>query len=431
MTNKNLLILAPYFFPYENPRSRRVLKVVETLDEAGFYIHIVCSKVAQKPTQLSERVSIYPVGFNAPKEWFFQPKQANKPQEQPATSSPWMARLKQINIVVLKSIYWPDDSFTWLKDSYVTAEEIVQKYSINAVLSFSLPFASILTGLKLKRNHPNLQWITDIGDPLNFQVDNPMNNPWLYKNRNKQVEKQALITANLSIVTNPGLQEKYISELQIPENKLAVVGPFNQVGQRVLKSKKTESIHLLFMGSFYPKIRRAQVLLQHLENLVHESPNTKYRITLAGNLNHSDAKLFKNSPLIGKITELKPYQDTVNSQKLIQEADFLINLNNTTSFQLPSKCADYLASGLPIINITQHANDPSTEYFKNYPLCLHVSHQTETKKLLQFILANKDQRVSEYTIESCLKESNPTYYKSLILNVLKPESKSQSSKKDV
>ena len=431
MTNKNLLILAPYFFPYENPRSRRVLKVVETLDEAGFFIHIVCSKVAQKPPQLSERVSIYPVGFNAPKERFFQPKQANKSQDRSTSSSPWMTRLKKINNLALKSIYWPDDSFTWVKDSYEKAEEIVQKFSINAVLSFSLPFASILTGLKLKRKHPNLQWITDIGDPLNFQVDNPINNPWFYNNKNKQVEQQALITADLNIVTNLGLQEKYISELQIPKNKLAVVGPFNQVGQRAIKSKNTESVHLLFMGSFYPKIRRAQVLLKHLENLVLESPNTKYRITLAGNLNHSDTKLFKNSTLIGKITKLKPYQDISNSQKLIQEADFLINLNNTTSFQLPSKCADYLASGLPIINITQHTDDPSNTYFKNYPLCFHVTSQTSTKELFQFILANKGQLVTEHTIESCLRESNPIYYKTLIVDLLKHESKSQNSKKDV
>ena len=431
MTNKNLLILAPYFFPYENPRSRRVLKVVETLDEAGFYIHIVCSKVAQKPPQLSERVSIYPVGFNAPKERFFQPKQANKSQDRSTSSSPWMTRLKKINNLALKSIYWPDDSFTWVKDSYEKAEEIVQKFSINAVLSFSLPFASILTGLKLKRKHPNLQWITDIGDPLNFQVDNPINNPWFYNNKNKQVEQQALITADLNIVTNLGLQEKYISELQIPKNKLAVVGPFNQVGQRAIKSKNTESVHLLFMGSFYPQIRRAQVLLKHLENLVLESPNTKYRITLAGNLNHSDTKLFKNSTLIGKITKLKPYQDISNSQKLIQEADFLINLNNTTSFQLPSKCADYLASGLPIINITQHTDDPSNTYFKNYPLCFHVTSQTSTKELFQFILANKGQLVTEHTIESCLRESNPIYYKTLIVDLLKHESKSQNSKKDV
>lgn len=431
MTNKNLLILAPYFFPYENPRSRRVLKVVETLDEAGFYIHIVCSKVAQKPPQLSERVSIYPVGFNAPKERFFQPEPANNPQDRSASNSPWMARLKQINHLILKSIYWPDDSFTWVKDSYEKAEEIVQKYNIYAVLSFSLPFASILTGLKLKRNHPSLQWITDIGDPLNFQVDNPMNNTWFYNNKNKQVEKQALITADLNIVTNLGLQEKYISELQIPENKLAVVGPFNQIGQRVIKSKNTESIHLLFMGSFYPKIRRAQVLLQHLENLVLGSPNTQFQITLAGNLNHSDTKLFKNNPLIGKITELKPYQDIANSQKLIQEADFLINLNNTTSFQLPSKCADYLASGLPIINITQHTDDPSIIYFKNYPFCFHVTSQTSTKELVQFIRTNKGQLASEHTIESCLKESNPVYYKTLIVDVLKHESKSQNSKKDV
>lgn len=431
MTNKNLLILAPYFFPYENPRSRRVLKVVETLDEAGFYIHIVCSKVAQKPPQLSKRVSIYPVGFNAPKERFFQPKQANKSQDRSTSSSPWMTRLKQINNLVLKSIYWPDDSFTWVKDSYVKAEEIIQKSNINAVLSFSLPFASILTGTKLKRNHPNLKWITDIGDPLLFQVDNPMNNTWLYNNKNRQVEQQALMAADLNIVTNPGLREKYSSELQIPKNKLTVVGPFNQIGQRVTKSKNTESVHLLFMGSFYPKIRRAQVLLQHLEKLVLESLNIQYQITLAGNLNHSDTKLFKNSPLICKIIQLKPYQDIVNSQKLIQEADFLINLNNTTSFQLPSKCADYLASGLPIINITQHTDDPSIIYFKNYPLCFHVTSQTSTKELVQFIRTNKGQLASEHTIESCLKESNPVYYKTLIEDVLKHESKSQNSRKDV
>ena len=50
------------------------------------------------------------------------------------------------------------------------------------------------------------------------------------------------------------------------------------------------------------------------------------------------------------------------------EADILVNIGNSTSYQLPSKIIEYMATGKPILNLTTIKNDTSSKKLHNYPL---------------------------------------------------------------
>jgi len=82
----------------------------------------------------------------------------------------------------------------------------------------------------------------------------------------------------------------------------------------------------------------------------------------------------------------KPYKDLFNKRiffyglvdhdialQAMSEDDFLINIGNNTSSQLPSKVVEYTSTGKLIVNIVKSDKDSCTiNFFKKYPasLCL-------------------------------------------------------------
>ena len=58
--------------------------------------------------------------------------------------------------------------------------------------------------------------------------------------------------------------------------------------------------------------------------------------------------------------------------EVISNSDILINIANTTGYQLPSKCVDYMHSCKPIINICHSTDDSFKKFFKDYPICYNL-----------------------------------------------------------
>ena len=424
MTNKRFLILAPYFFPYQNPRSRRVYRLLELMDQKGYVVDVVCSKRSEHPPQFSENIQIYPCGNNSLKEKFSSLSgivpSANKETKQ---RSSFKQFAKRINALVLKSIYWPDDSFIWIKHAKKQAEQLCQNKSYDALISFSLPYASNIVAEYLIEKHPSIKWINDIGDPLAFQENNLINNTLLYEKRNQRTERRILKKADLNILTNAGLKRIYEEALSIASSKFAVVGPFNQVGQPVLKKSAVLPLKFLYMGSFYPRLRSPKRLRDLFLNILDQNKEIAVEFHLLGLSNKKDIKVFLEHPKLKDKIHIQSFLGQKETTDTIQNCHFLINISNRSVHQLPSKCADYVASCLPIINVYEFEEDVSARYLAQYPLVFNYnSLKTDVKQthaLSSFIELNKDQTVDPGVSKKILEQSNPTYMLQLILKLLK------------
>lgn len=74
--------------------------------------------------------------------------------------------------------------------------------------------------------------------------------------------------------------------------------------------------------------------------------------------------------------------------RLLAESDFVVNIGNTTPFQLPSKLVEYAAMGKHIINFTGCPRDSSALFLKNYPGAIHMDpHSVEIRRLREFLEA--------------------------------------------
>ena len=424
MTNKRFLILAPYFFPYQNPRARRVLKLLEQLDKKGFKADVVCSTRSLKPNYFSDNIEIYPCGFNSIKEKFSNLSGIPSKKD---NSSNIDSRLKSIvrnlNTLFLRSLYWPDDSFVWRKSGGSKSHQLFMKNKYDAIICFSFPYTSLLIGENLKDSYPDTIWINDIGDPLAFQHKSLFNNNWLYEKKNHRTEQRILNSADLNILTNESLKRIYEHNLNIQSEKLKVVGPFNQVAKPIIKQKVNKTLSFLYLGTFYSKLRSPLRLMTLFKEIFNQFQNKDLHFYIAGPLRSEEIKLFQTDPTIKDCLTIYPFLNKKETQSLIEKSSFLINISNLSEHQLPSKCADYIASCLPIINIFELEQDVSKSYLRRHPLVFNynTSSNTEDQKnrLKSFIESNQHKSIPPELSIDLLKNSTPEYMLEQIMKLWK------------
>ena len=424
MTNKRFLILAPYFFPYQNPRARRVLKLLEQIDKKGFKADVVCSSRSLNPNYLSENIEIYPCGFNSIKEKFSSLSGIPSPKNDSSSiGSKIKSVAKDLNGVFLKSFYWPDDSFVWIKKAKATCFKLIESQSYDAIICFSLPYVSLMVGEQVKAAFPNILWINDIGDPLAFQSKNLINNTWLYENRNQKAEQRILNKANLNIVTNEGLKRIYQQKFKIQEDQLKVVGPFNQVGFPINEQAADKAFSFLYLGTFYTKLRSPKRLILMFKDILKQFPDRNPQLWIAGPIKAEEAKLFQSDPSLKDHVTIYPFLNKEDTQDLIQKSRFLVNISNLSKHQLPSKCADYIASCLPIINVFELENDVSSAYLKRHPMVFNYNsslvNANQTVKLKGFIDEHNNKLIQQDLSKDLLSNSSPEYLLQCIMNLWK------------
>src|SRR5262249_5582396 len=125
----------------------------------------------------------------------------------------------------------------------------------------------------------------------------------------------------------------------------------------------------VYLGHLYPVLREPGPLIDLLRRLVAAEP------ALAASI----AVEFYGSPgvfaadLAAFAREWSGFRPQgavarVRALAVLEEADALINIANTTDWNLPSKLAEYAATGKPILNVAAGSDDPSAAFLAGYPL---------------------------------------------------------------
>lgn len=362
-----LLLLTPHFFPYQNPRAHRWTAIARVWAAQGWEVHAVCSHHPDlRSSKFQDGISLHPAGFNSVKEALYNrfpglPRRGG--QEKPGKLSSW---LETVNRNALKTWYWPDDAWLWIRPARKKALTLLQEKPFDAIVSVSLPFSAHWAAMSIKKSYPNLKWLADIGDPL-VQKDHPLNNTWLFGKKNRAAELAVLQAADQVTVTNQGLKRIYLEACPEIQPFLHVIPPLASLAESAPfeKMKPNSHLHLGYFGSFFPKIREPEPMLRFFEQV----RQTRSDWTL-----HIFGPIFENFwPVFDRFPHLKPhlqFHGTVAREQVMgamQQMDILVMLGNTTSFQLPSKWADYLVLGRPVLHLLQTPDDPGLDLVKNVP----------------------------------------------------------------
>ena len=122
----------------------------------------------------------------------------------------------------------------------------------------------------------------------------------------------------------------------------------------------------------------------------------------------SDTRIIASDPL--PVDEI--YQ-------LMDSADFLVNIGNTMTNQMPSKIIDYISTGKPIINIAKSRECPTLEYTARYPFCINVFEETHKDINMrnvvdEFCRKNRGESIPFAEIKQLYYKATPEYVAHLI-----------------
>jgi glycosyltransferase involved in cell wall biosynthesis len=381
-----ILIITHSYAPLISPRAFRWSAIAEYWAKQGHHVDVVCAwRPGLLEREILKGVNIYRTGGGVAeliKGRFSIKTISIKTPGNRQISDDIGLRGKAVRLVkyihdhTWTKLYWPDYACMWYFPAAKKAVQLFVKNHYDSLITVSIPFTGHLVGLNLKKKYPHIQWVVDIGDPFCFLDQTPTNNHKLYEKLNYKCEGGIFNHADaISVTTKPTL-EKY-SQL-FPDNayKICVIPPLlshaNDNADATPIFSQDQKLRMVFIGTLYKNIRSPDYLLFLFSKLLNTDIGDRLELHFFGNVNDCSDSFNKYQGLLG--TKMFLYGQ-VSSEKAIQamkESDILINIGNSTSYQLPSKVVEYAATGNPVLNLIRTTHDSSISFFEMYPPSMNL-----------------------------------------------------------
>ncbi|MGQ0512044.1 MAG: glycosyltransferase [Betaproteobacteria bacterium] len=366
-----VVIVSFSYAPRLNPRAFRWTAVAEWLAARGHRVDVVSSWVRDAPpTELRTGVRIHRAGWPA-----IEGARAGMGGAVGGFTPGAAAGggLRSLARRIWGAVCWPDVSATWYFPALSVATRLLRSQPGAALVSVAPAFTAVAIGAALKRRHPDVPWILDLGDPFSFLVETPPNNLLLYGALNRRFERSAFARAASVSVTNPLTARRYAEAFPESAGKLQVIPPLLSADLVPGASVGQDGcVRLVFIGTLYRGVREPQFLLELFARTLERAPAAGLELHFYGDIG-ACAPLFDawRERCRGRLH----VHGVVSRERALaatREAGVLVNLGNQTAFQLPSKVVEYAASGKPVLNVAAHDNDSSSEFFRRYPRALGV-----------------------------------------------------------
>jgi glycosyltransferase involved in cell wall biosynthesis len=222
------------------------------------------------------------------------------------------------------------------------------------LVSCAMPMYSHLVGLFVKRRFPRLPWIAHFADPW-AETPYPIRFRAVNSRLRRLLEKRVLSSADMAIFVSDELKDFMLDKYGSSFRKKFFVLP--HVFDPELYGDPVESdcngiLKMAYVGGLN-KVRGVDPLCKVLKKLLNSGvPLKRFRLQLAGPKMEEEEKLL-NDVHPGLAEWLGPV-GYVESLHVMRQADclLLMDANVGSSPFFPSKLADYLGSGRPVIGIS-------------------------------------------------------------------------------
>ena len=372
-----ILLVTAWYFPFIHPRAHRWTAIAEHWAKEGHTVQVLTAQVKEcTHFQNLNGVQVHRVGFDSLKEWFFYRFGTRMARGRVGGLPKKPGLLGRVAAwgyqVIWKNLFFPDDACIWYFPARRKLKQLLEQENFEVIITVSLPFTGHLLGLfahRYKFKHPAKPfWIADIGDPFSFQAK-PPNNPLLFDRINRRLERRVLETADAITVTTPATLLKY--RQQFGERSVANISVLPPLLTNPLLAGSplhvfpSKSIKIGYFGALYAPTRTPDAFLDLLAQTFSKRPDLRTRLEI-----HFYGEVFPE--FYAKLSaepgiHLHGLQGRADAWLAMQSMDILLNIGNTTDFQLPSKAVDYLASGKPVLHLSYVDQDPFVSFFKDFP----------------------------------------------------------------
>jgi hypothetical protein len=363
-----LLVVTHAYAPLVSPRAFRWTALCEEFARQGHRVNVVAGPAPGAPAyEVRNGVVLHRVaerGLGALRARASAAHAAAAPVGASSFKQRALGFLKAVYHHTWRRLYWPDYAALWVTPATRVAENLLRHDGFDALITVSLPFSGHVVGLNLKKRHPTLPWMADIGDPFSFMDSTPVNNVALWGGRNHKADAAVCAAATVLSVTTEGTREEYARRFPRGDDKLRVLPPLLSLPEGPAASPYPAGRHLVYMGTLYRHLRSPEPLLDLIKGLDTSAGPLAWHFV--GSENDAAPCFAPYADLQGTLFHRHGLQPRAAAAAYLAHADVLVNIGNDTTYQLPSKVVEYLAMGKPIVNLVRDSSDSSARFFAPY-----------------------------------------------------------------
>ncbi len=326
MREKKVLIVSSSFYPLNSPRAFRTTELVKELAKKGHEVDLYIPFKGYDYTEYAKKAGVNIMDMGDIKQ------------------NPVKLKGKGITLLVRRAarraigllLEYPSIQYM-----FKVAHYLKRKNGYDLLISIAVPHP-IHWGVAWarKKNHPIADvWVADCGDPYMGDTTDSFRKMFYFK----YFEKWFCRKADKISIPIEGARQAYYPEFH---NKIEIIPQAFDLSCLQGNTYKQTSSYPVFAyaGAFIPGRRDPSKLLEHLSE------------------NYTD---FKFIVYTSQAKLLEPFKKTLQHKLVINEyipreellkvlanVDFLINFDNNTTTQLPSKLIDYSIADRPVLNIT-------------------------------------------------------------------------------
>lgn len=334
----NILIVSYFFIPERTPRAYRTYELVKEIARRGHSVTVIIPKMGCQCEHLIKGVSYYRINtgffFNRNRK-MLSDNRINRSKRK----SKFKASFSRLLNPLFYFFYLGGDSFEYCISIFRALKGINKKFDL--CISVGLPVSTHLgvwLGKKFKRLRSKV-YVADYGDPFSYASK--------YK-FHRIIEHQVLKSFNyISVPTE--LAFPAFTQL-VDTSKLRVIPQgfdFSEV--KVYDYKEGKIPVFCYAGVFYDGIRDPTSFFEYLSNL-----SIDFSFIIYTRLNHrfSIDLLNKYKRRLGDKLVVFEAIDRLDLIYELSKMDFLINFENASKTQSPSKLIDYELSRRPVHNVS-------------------------------------------------------------------------------
>ena len=265
----------------------------------------------------------------------------------------------KISSFIRLNFFIPDSRIGWNYFAFRKAKKLIENNNINCLITTGPPHSTHLIGKKITEKF-KLKWIVDLRDPWAeiFYLKDKFRLKYA-KKLNLKFELDVLNSAD-SIITTVGDRYQNIIKEKLSNFKKIhkIYNGYDKSVYDKIKEIKPTSFNIVFTGVL-SKNHNYQVFYKVLSHLKDEFNDLNMIFTFAGKIDKEIKKLYSE-----KIHFIdRGYVIHETAIEIIKSSHLLINFNylHTEKTDMVSgKLIEYLASGSPIINFSNSAEESSS-----------------------------------------------------------------------
>ncbi|WP_242299985.1 transporter [Bacillus cereus group sp. BfR-BA-01448] len=346
---KRVVVISYWYYPENVARAFHVKGIVSSLIKDGYHVDLVLPKNAMYQeigNKSSNNITLHQVkpGILLHKEknrWDVNRNILNNSHSNLLTKG-----LKKLYDVLI----WPDRTIEWAINAYRYVKKNKLHSNSMAMVTVGLPVSTHITGHLLKKDVPHLKWIADYGDPFSYNPDREI------RKYDRFLESRMLNNVDSIVIPTESAIDCY-TNLGVNKSQIHVIPQLfeEEQGESNYEVDK-DKFNIMYAGSFYRGIR-SPVEFIHALSLASKR-NKQIEFHYFGNVTALEEFLnmegLDKEKLPIKINDFKSRSEILN---IMREMDLLINLNNKSTSQIPSKIIDYLYANKRILNIGNNLNE--------------------------------------------------------------------------